>query len=111
MSDTDNSDKTIEMISKLNKLNKQTKGIADTLQKIMEKLDSKDAKTQDEVKEEVSKAFEKKGVGRPIGSHSDKRQQYFKMLTDGKIKNPKEMTLQYYNIQKNPETDAYELLK
>ena len=110
MSDEDNTDKTIEMITKLNKLNKQTKGIADTLQKIMEKLDSKDAKTQDEVKEEVSNAFKRKNLGRPVGSHSDKRQQYFKMLTDGKIKNPKQMTLEYYQIQTNPETDAYELL-
>ena len=104
MSDTDNSDKTIEMITKLNKLNKQTKGIADTLQKIMEKLEKKDEKTQDEVKEEVSNAFKRKNLGRPVGSHSDKRQQYFKMLTEGKIKNPKEMTLQYYQIQKIDDT-------
>ena len=110
MSDEDNSDKTIEMITKLNKLNKQTKGIADTLQKIMEKLENKDTKTQDEVKEEVSKAFERKNLGRPIGTFESKREQYFKMLTDGKIKNPKEMTLQYYKINKDTENNTYVLL-
>ena len=106
MSDTDNSDKTIEMISKLNKLNKQTKGIADTLQKIMEKLDSKDAKTQDEVKEEVSKAFEKKQIGRPKGDYDSKRKQYFDMIVAGKIKQPKQMTLDYYGIEKHDDTFA-----
>ena len=106
MSDTDNSDKTIEMISKLNKLNKQTKGIADTLQKIMEKLDSKDAKTQDEVKEGVSKAFEKKQIGRPKGDYDSKRKQYFDMIVAGKIKQPKQMTLDYYGIEKTDDTFA-----
>ena len=104
MSDEDNTDKTIEMITKLNKLNKQTKGIADTLQKIMEKLDKKDEKTQDEVKEEVSKAFERKNLGRPVGTFESKREQYFKMLTDGKIRNAKQMTLEYYRIAKDGET-------
>jgi hypothetical protein len=77
MSETDNTDKTIEMITKLNKLNTQTKAIYDTLQQIVTKLDSKDAKTQGEVKEEVSICLEKKGVGRPLGSYNDKRLQYF----------------------------------
>ena len=108
MSDTDNTDKTIEMITKLNKLNKQTKGIADTLQKIMEKLDSKDAKTQEEVKEEVSKAFEKKKkqIGRPKDDYDSKRKQYFDMIVAGKIKQPKQMTLDYYGIEKTDDTYA-----
>ena len=106
MSDVDNSDKTIDMITKLNKLNKQTKGIADTLQKIMEKLDKKDDKTQEEVKEEVSKAFEKKQIGRPKGDYDSKRKQYFDMIVAGKIKQPKQMTLDYYGIEKTDDTYA-----
>ena len=106
MSDVDNSDKTIDMITKLNKLNKQTKGIADTLQKIMEKLDKKDDKTQEEVKEEVSKAFEKKQIGRPKGDYDRKRKQYFDMIVAGKIKQPKQMTLDYYGIEKTDDTFA-----
>ena len=106
MSDTDNSDKTIEMITKLNKLNKQTKGIADTLQKIMEKLDSKDTKTQEEVNEEGSKTFEKKQIGRPKGDYDSKRKQYFDMIVAGKIKQPKQMTLDYYGIEKTDNTFA-----
>jgi len=106
MSDVDNSDKTIDMITKLNKLNKQTKGIADTLQKIMEKLDKKDDKTQEEVKEEVSKAFEKKQIGRPKGDYDSKRKQYFDMIVAGKIKQPKQMTLDYYGIEKTDDTFA-----
>ena len=77
MSESDNTDKTIEMITKLNKLNTQTKAIYDTLQQIVTKLDSKDAKTQEEVKEEVSICLEKKVVGRHLGSYNDKRLQYF----------------------------------
>ena len=106
MSDVDNSDKTIDMITKLNKLNKQTKGIADTLQKIMEKLDKKDDKTQEEVKEEVSKAFEKKQIGRPKDDYDSKRKQYFDMIVAGKIKQPKQMTLDYYGIEKTDDTYA-----
>lgn len=77
MSESDNTDKTIEIVTKLNKLNTQTKAIYDTLQQIVTKLHSKDAKTQEEVKEEVSICLEKKGVGRTVWSYNNKRLQYF----------------------------------
>ena len=67
MSESDNTDKTIEIVTKLNKLNTQTKAIYDTLQQIVTKLHSKDAKTQEEVKEEVSICLEKRASVEPFG--------------------------------------------
>ena len=46
------------------------------------------------------KKIEKKGIGRPAGSYETKQGQYVKMLNDGKIKQPKEQTLEYYKIVK-----------
>ena len=51
-------------------------------------------------KQKLKKSFEKKGIGRPAGSYETKQGQYVKMLNDGKIKQPKQQTLEYYKIVK-----------
>ena len=48
----------------------------------------------------LKKIFEKKGIGRPTGTYESKQEQYVKMLNEGKIKQPKTETLEYYKIVK-----------
>ena len=56
----------------------------------------------------MDKMFEKKQIGRPSGSFQDKQKQYMDMLKKGRIKNPKEQTLEYYKIAKDG--DEYKLM-
>ena len=51
-------------------------------------------------KEKMDKIFEKKGLGRPVGTWNKKKKQYFDMITNGKVKEPSGNTLDYYNIKK-----------
>ena len=51
-------------------------------------------------KQKLKKIFERKGIGRPAGSYETKQGQYVKTLNDGKIKQPKQQTLEYYKIVK-----------
>ena len=76
---------------------------------VLEKLDEIDKKinavvsakpADEDEKAKVEKVFEKKGIGRPAGSYETKQGQYVKMLNDGKIKQPKQQTLEYYKIVK-----------
>ena len=50
-------------------------------------------------KEKMDKMFEK-GLGRPKGDWDTKRKRYFDMINNGKIKEPRGQTLEYYNIKK-----------
>lgn len=52
-------------------------------------------------KEKMDRIFEKKQLGRPVGTWETKREQYLKMLNEKKIKEPKEQTLEYYRIIKD----------
>jgi hypothetical protein len=61
-------------------------------------------------KDRINKAFEKKQIGRPVGSWEDKRKQYFEWITSGKITQPKEDTLAYYKINRDPTNNSYVLL-
>ena len=91
------------------KLFKQNKLLTTITEKLEELLNQKPvANNADEDKEKIEKAFEKRGIGRPIGSFESKRNQYLKMLKDGKIKEPKSSTLEFYKIVKDG--DKYEFL-
>ena len=57
-------------------------------------------------RQNVEETFNKKGIGRPAGSYETKQGQYLKILNDGKIKQPKEQTLEYYRIMKDGEKYA-----
>ena len=59
----------------------------------------------------VKKAFEKKQIGRPVGSWEEKRKQYFEWICSGKITQPKEDTLTYYKINRDPSNNSYVLLE
>ena len=52
-------------------------------------------------KENLDEIFKKKSIGRPSGSFEERQQQYFKLVSTGKIKSPVAKTLDYYQICKN----------
>ena len=91
-----------ELLEKTTKHSKQLKLVLAKLDEIDKKIDAVvSARPADEdEKAKVEKIFEKKGIGRPAGSYETKQGQYVKMLNDGKIKQPKEQTLEYYKIVK-----------
>ena len=91
-----------ELLEKTAKHSKQLKLVLAKLDEIDKKIDAVvSARPADEdEKAKVEKIFEKKGIGRPAGSYETKQEQYVKMLNDGKIKQPKEQTLEYYKIVK-----------
>ena len=90
------------------KLFKQNKLLTMITEKLDELLKQKPVANADEDKEKIEKAFEKRGIGRPAGNWDSKRTQYLRMLKDGKIKEPKASTLEFYKIIKDG--DKYEFL-
>ena len=91
------------------KLFKQNKLLTMITEKLDELLKQKPvANNADEDKQKIEKAFEKRGIGRPAGNWDSKRTQYLRMLKDGKIKEPKASTLEFYKIVKDG--DKYEFL-
>ena len=46
---------------------------------------------------------EKRQIGRPVGSWDEKRKQYLEWINKCKITQPKEQTLEYYQIVKDVE--------
>ena len=98
-------DKHTELTNKINRLNKNVKLIMDTLNTLVQKLDvnhtePKNDEEKEKEKEKLDKIFAKRQVGRPVGTWESKREQYANMLNEGKIKQPKEITLEYYKIVK-----------
>ena len=103
-----------EMLNKMTKYNKNVKVLMDLMNKALEKLDilvkNKPAENNDAdaEKERIDKIFEKKQVGRPRGSFEEKRSQYLKMLNEGRVKQPKSQTLEFYKIERDGE--VYKLM-
>ena len=62
-----------------------------------------------EDKEKLQEIFEKKGLEKPKGNFSEKQKQYLRMLKMGKIKEPKQSTLDHYKIVKDFDGN-YELM-
>ena len=98
--DESSADKLTELTNKMNRCNKNVKYIMLTLNTILEKLNSYNNKVEnkndDIEKDKLDKIFAKRQVGRPVGTWESKREQYAKMLNEGKIKQPKEIMLEYY---------------
>ena len=109
MSDTPD-DMMAELSKKITICNKNVKALMEMVKTLTEKLDKQVAKTPEE-KEKIDNIFESKQVGRPRGSYEEKRKQYYKLLLDKKIKEPKEQTLLYYKIFKDYSNDTYILLE
>ena len=99
-----------ELKNKVSKMNKNLNAVLGIVKNIEEKLNGKKDENKDKDKDRINKAFEKKQIGRPVGSWEDKRKQYFEWITSGKITQPKEDTLAYYKINKDPSNNSYVLL-
>ena len=70
-------------------------------------LEARDARDDKEAhKEKLDEILKKKSIGRPSGSFDERQQQYFKLVSTGKIKSPVAKTLDYYQICKS-ETGEY----
>ena len=99
-----------ELTNKVSRMNKNLITIMNTVKNIEYQLTSKNEENKENDKERINKAFEKKQIGRPVGSWEDKRNQYFEWIKSGKITQPKEDTLAYYKINKDPTNNSYVLL-
>ena len=110
MSDMDDGKTEIkELMDKFNKYAKHLKGILAKLEDIDKKIDGTvSVKPASGDRSKIDDAFNKKGIGRPVGSYECKQGQYLKMLNDNKIKQPKEQTLEFYRIVKDG--DKYVLI-
>ena len=103
MSDNDEQQsETKELLNKIGRYNKNIKALMDLMGQVSEKLDKVlNTNTNNEnEKEKMDRIFEKKQLGRPIGSWETKREQYLKMLNENKIQQPKPATMEYYRIEK-----------
>jgi len=105
-----------ELKNKVNRMNKNLISMMNIVKNIEYNLNNKkdenkeNTKDKDKNKEKINKTIEKKQIGRPVGSWEDKRKQYFEWITTGKITQPKEETLAYYQINKDPTNNSYVLL-
>ena len=87
-------------------ISKNIKTLTELIKNIDEKLNqpkSNNVFNNKDDREKMDKIFEKKGLGRPKGSFEDKQKQYVEMLNKGRIKQPKEETIEYYTLFKNEE--------
>ena len=104
-----------ELKNKINKDNKNITAILDIVKNIEEKFNTQKVENKVEgdkdKNDKVKKAFEKKQIGRPVGSWEEKRKQYFEWICSGKITQPKEDTLTYYKINRDPSNNSYVLLE
>ena len=90
-----------QLLKRINVANKNIKLLLEMMKTFEEKLDAKSVvktESKDEEKEKINKIFEAKKIGRPAGSYESKQLQYVDMLNNGKIKSPKQQTLDYYSI-------------
>ena len=105
---SDNGDSTInDLMKNIIIISKNIKTLTELIKNIDEKINQPKSNNEDD-KEKMDKIFQKKGLGRPSGDHETKRQSYFEMVSNGRIKNPKEQTLEYYKIAKDG--DEYKLM-
>ena len=105
---SENGDSTIsDLMKKIIIISKNIKTLTELIKNIDEEINQPKSNNEDD-KDKMDKMFEKKGLGRPSGDHETKRQSYFEMVSKGRIKNPKEQTLEYYKIAKDG--DEYKLM-
>ena len=116
---TGTDDKLTKILSKVLMITKMMKTVQDDVDEIkqkMVKVKVDDTKVYDqnghntkfcEEKSKIKKAFEEKGIGRPAGNFESKQKQYLEMLNNGKIKQPKDKTLEFYKIAKDNDNKYY----
>ena len=91
----------------ISKMMKTFQDDVDEIKQKMAKNTGEVVKVEKDEKEKIDKIFEAKGVGRPRGSYSEKQKQYINLLNEGRIKQPKDKTLEFYKIGKDKEGKYY----
>ena len=118
---TGTDDKPTKILSKVLMITRVMKTVQDDVDEIKQKMvkvkvddtkfcDQNGHNMKIEEKDKIKKAFEENGIGRPAGNFESKQKQYLEMLNNGKIKQPKEKTLEFYKIAKDND-DKYYLWK
>ena len=79
----------------------------DYVLELLKKEKEKHNVNEENHKDRINKAFEKKQIDRPVGSWEDKRKQYLEWINQGKIAEPKDQTLMYYKIKYDEKTQKY----
>ena len=77
-----------ELKQKICKCNKNVASILLIVKNIEEKLNNNNINkgvNKENDKDRINRAFEKKQIGRPVGSWEEKRKQYFEWICKGKI--------------------------
>ena len=108
MSEVENkTDELAEIKNKLIRCNKNLRELMEMVKSINEKISKPPDENKESEKNRINDIFEKKQIGRPVGTWESKRQQYYDMIVKGKIKQPKQETLDYYKINKHPDDGTY----
>ena len=91
-----------DLMKKIILISKNIKHLNDMIKSINDKMKPVEREQQsNEEKEKINKIFQTKSIGRPTGDYPTKQKEYCEMLNIGKIKQPKQQTLDYYKISKN----------
>ena len=90
-----------DLMKKITLIGKNIKILNDMIKSIDEKLKPVEREQSNEDKEKIDKIFQAKSIGRPSGDYPTKQNKYCDMLNTGKIKQPKQQTLEFYKISKN----------
>ena len=88
-----------DLMKKITLIGKNIKTLNDMIKSVDDKM--KPVESEQQEKEKIEKIFQAKSIGRPTGDYPTKQKKYCDMLNTGKIKQPKQQTLDYYKISKN----------
>ena len=87
-----------DLMKKITLISKNIKNLNDMIKSIDDKM--KPVESEQQEKEKIDKIFQAKSIGRPSGDYPTKQKKYCDMLNTGKIKQPKQQTLEFYKITK-----------
>ena len=100
-----------DLMKKITLIGKNIKNLNDMIKSIDDKMKPVEREQQsNEEKEKIEKIFQAKSIGRPSGDYPTKQKKYCDMKNTGKIKQPKQQTLEFYKITKNDD-DVYVLFE
>ena len=88
-----------DLMKKITLIGKNIKHLNDMIKSIDDKM--KPVESEQQEKEKIDKIFQAKSIGRPSGDYPTKQKKYCDMLNTGKIKQPKQQTLEFYKITKH----------
>ena len=88
-----------DLMKKITFIGKNIKTLNGMIKSIDDKM--KPVESEQQEKEKIEKIFQAKSIGRPTRDYPTKQNKYCDMLNTGKIKQPKQQTLDYYKISIN----------